>query len=151
MAGILKKIKDSGNIDKNTINIVILSEGYTAAQQDQFFSDAQNRLNYFFGDPVFNAIQYKYNAYAIFLASTDAGVKHPHTAKDCPPLSNQPIANPTNYFGSTFDSHGIHRAVDIPNQLLVYQEIKNALPGFNMQPNYVPYVLCNSPYYAGFD
>ena len=94
---------------QNRINIVFMGDGYTASEQSQFVSDATSITQYIMSTPPFDAYKNFINVYAIQVPSEESGAKHPHTASDCPALASQPIANPNNYFGSTFDSAGTHR------------------------------------------
>jgi hypothetical protein len=87
----------------NRINIVFLSEGYTASQLGQFTNDAKTILNYILSTPPFDAYQNYFNGYAISVASVDSGADHP--------LSG--IYRNT-YFNSTYDSYGIERLLTIP-------------------------------------
>jgi IgA Peptidase M64 len=87
----------------NCINIVFLSEGYTAAQLDQFTNDAKALLNYMQSGPPFDAYRNYFNGYAISVASAESGADHP--------LSG--IFRDT-YFNSSFYSYGIERLLTIP-------------------------------------
>src|SRR5579862_1875704 len=61
----------------NCINIVFLSEAYTAAQLGQFTNDAKAFLNYLQSAPPFDAYQNYFNGYAISVASAESGADHP--------------------------------------------------------------------------
>jgi hypothetical protein len=85
------------------INIIFLSEGYTAAQLNQFTNDAKAILNYMQSGPPFDAYRNYFNGYAISVASAESGADHPLSA----------IYRNT-YFNSTFYSYGIERLLTIP-------------------------------------
>jgi hypothetical protein len=85
------------------INIVFLSEGYTAAQLNQFTNDARALLNYLQSGPPFDAYRNYFNGYAISVASAESGADHP--------LSG---INRNTYFNSTYYSYGIERLLTIP-------------------------------------
>lgn len=87
----------------NCINIVFLSEGYTAAQLSQFTNDARTLLNYMQSGPPFDAYRNYFNGYAVSVASAESGADHP--------LSG--IYRNT-YFNSSFYSYGIERLLTIP-------------------------------------
>lgn len=87
----------------NCINMVLLSEGYTAAQLNQFTNDASALLNYLQSWPPFDVYRNYFNGYAISVASAESGADHP--------LSG---INRNTYFNSTFDSYGIERLLTIP-------------------------------------
>lgn len=93
----------SNGLPANCINIVILSEGYTAAQLNQFTNDATLLLNYLQSWPPFDAYRNYFNGYAISVASAESGADHP--------LSG--IIRDT-YFNSTYYSYTIERLLTIP-------------------------------------
>ncbi|MFN8343421.1 MAG: M64 family metallopeptidase [Spirosomataceae bacterium] len=100
-------IVNNGDPDK-LINIVILGDGYTASQQDQFKTNAQNITDYLFSVSPFKEYKNYFNVYIIQVPSAQSGAKHPANATDvAEPVI--PVANPDNYFGSTFDYFNIHR------------------------------------------
>src|ERR1017187_571968 len=103
-----------GNI-KNRINIVFVADGYTASQQARFINDVNYITNSMFTTVPYNQYKSFFNVFAIHVISIDSGAKHPHSAADCPPLTYQPITNPNNYLGSTFDYSGIHRFLMVTN------------------------------------
>ncbi|MDW8382821.1 MAG: M64 family metallopeptidase [Verrucomicrobiota bacterium] len=63
----------------NRINLLILSEGYTAVQLGQFLRDATNLIQTFFGAEPYQAYRRHFNAYAISVASAQSGSDHPTT------------------------------------------------------------------------
>lgn len=87
----------------NCINIVFLSEGYTAAQLNQFTNDANLLLNYLQAWPPFDAYRNYFNGYAISVASAESGADHPLDG----------IYRNT-YFNSTYYSYSIERLLTIP-------------------------------------
>ncbi|HXR47243.1 MAG TPA: M64 family metallopeptidase [Candidatus Limnocylindrales bacterium] len=127
----------------NCINIVFLSEGYTAAQLGQFTNDAKVFLNYLQSEPPFDAYQNYFNGYAISVASVESGADHP--------LSG--IYRNT-YFNSTFYSYGIERLLTIPPNNLdgnyadgagkVYALLQTLMPEYDLVS-----VIVNDPEYGG--
>ena len=85
------------------LNIVFLSEGYTAGQLNQFTNDARAVLNNLLATAPFNAYPAYFNAYAIAVASNESGSDHPSRSQFR-----------DTYFNSTYDSYGIARLVTIP-------------------------------------
>jgi len=63
----------------NRVNMVVLAEGYTAAQQGQFLRDATNLMANFFAAEPYSAYRGHFNAYALFVASAESGSDHPTT------------------------------------------------------------------------
>lgn len=93
------------------INFVFMGDGYTASQQSNYITAVQNIKDSIFSKVPFSNYKNYFNVFAIKVVSQESGVKHPHTASDCPPLSSFPIADPNDYFGTSFDNSGIHRLV----------------------------------------
>jgi len=87
----------------NRINLVFLAEGYTAGQTAKFTNDARAVLQQLTTTPPFNEYSNYFNAFAVFVASVQAGSDHPASG----------IFRDT-YFNSTYDSYGIQRLVTIP-------------------------------------
>ena len=82
----------------NRMNIVFLSEGYTASQSNLFLADCTNAFHSFFGGGDYTGeepfVEYSnyFNAYAVFVASTNSGSDHPQYGQ----------TNNT-YFNSSYD------------------------------------------------
>jgi len=87
----------------NQINLVVLAEGYTAAQASQFLADAGQMVGDLLGAEPFASYRGAFNAFAIMVASTESGSDHP----------SQGVFKNT-YFNSTFDSYGISEYLTIP-------------------------------------
>jgi len=127
----------------NCINIVFLSEGYTAAQLGQFTNDAKAFLNGLQAEPPFDAYQNYFNGYAISVASAESGADHP--------LSG--IYRNT-YFNSSFYSYGLERLLTIPPNNLdgnyadgagkVYALLQTLMPEYDLVA-----VVVNDPEYGG--
>ncbi|HEV2438423.1 MAG TPA: M64 family metallopeptidase [Verrucomicrobiae bacterium] len=127
----------------NCINIVFLSEGYTAAQLDQFTNDAKALLNYMQSGPPFDAYRNYFNGYAISVASAESGADHP--------LSG--IYRDT-YFNSSFYSYYIERLLTIPPNNLdedyadgagkVYALLQALMPEYDLVT-----MIVNDPEYGG--
>lgn len=124
------------------INFVILGDGYTAKEQDKFEKDANNFKNYFFNQSPYIFYKNYFNVFIIKVPSPESGVKHPHTANDCP--DSIPASNPNNYFGSTFDRSGIHRLVAFTNTAALGRILAKNFPGYDQVV-----VIANSNNYGG--
>jgi hypothetical protein len=85
------------------LNLVVLSEGYTASEETQFVQNATTFLESFFVVEPFAEYRQYFNAQAIFVASSQQGSDHP--------LSG--VWRNT-YFNSSYDSYGAAQIVTIP-------------------------------------
>ena len=134
----------NGDVNKY-INIIIMGDGYTSAQQNNFITDANNLSNYLLTQtPWINYSNY-FNVFAIKVVSSQSGAKHPNTASDCNTASpSVPVSNPTTYFESTFDFYGIHRLVTQQNTSNVAGVLASNFPNYDQV-----FILVNSPYYGG--
>lgn len=124
------------------INMVVLGDGFTAAQQTNFIADATTLVNYIFSKAPFAQYRNYFNVYAIKVISLESGVKHPGTATDV----TEPVfavSNPNNFLGTTFDV-GVHRCVYSNNTNTVTSVLASNIPDFD-----VAFVLGNSPEYGG--
>jgi hypothetical protein len=124
------------------INFVILGDGYTAPEQDKFHSDAIKFQDYFFSQSPMAFYKNYFNVFIIKVISPESGVKHPHTALDCP--DSIPFSNPNNYFGTSFDRAGIHRLVGLENTSPVGKVLAYNFPQYDQVV-----VIANSNYYGG--
>lgn len=134
-------IIENGPRDKR-INMVVLGDGFTTAQQGNFIADATTLVNYIFNKSPFNQYKNYFNVYAVKVISAESGVKHPGTATDVTePVF--PVSNPNNFLGTTFDV-GVHRCVYSNNTNLVTNVLASNVPDFD-----IAFVLGNSPEYGG--
>jgi hypothetical protein len=86
------------------MNLVYLSEGYTAGQLPQFLVDATNTMNTLLTIPPWSSYSNYFNVFAISVASAQSGSDH-----------YTPTTNLVDtYFNSTFDSFGAQRLLTIP-------------------------------------
>lgn len=134
-------IHQSGTLESR-INLVILSDGYTEGELDQFILDATS-----FSDALFTETPYKeyknyFNIFAVKVPSAQSGASHPGTATDVTEPQH-PVSQVDNYFGSTFDAYSIHRLL-VSNSSKVTTTLANNFPLYDMA-----LVLVNSPYYGG--
>ncbi|MCS3530736.1 M64 family metallopeptidase [Chryseobacterium sp. JUb7] len=131
----------NGSNDKR-LNIAVLGDGFTTAQQDAFINSAQSTINYLFTKSPYTEYKNYFNAYAVKVVSTDSGVKHPGTATDVTePVI--PVSNPNNYLGSSFD-FGVHRCIYSNSTNKVAQVLAANVPDYDLT-----YILGNSTEYGG--
>lgn len=128
----------------NRVNLVYLSDGYTAAEITNYIGNATAINNALFLQTPFAQYKNFFNVYAIKVPSAQSGAVHPGTASDEGSSGGQPVANPTIYFNSTFDYFSIHRLLVPQNAGLVYSVLASNLPDFDQA-----FIIVNSPYYGG--
>lgn len=92
----METIVSNGSPDK-MVNLIIMGDGYTAAEQEKFMQDAQKNIQGMFTQEPWKSRAQLINVYAIKVISNVSG------AADRP---SQPIDN---YFGSSFNTSGIER------------------------------------------
>ena len=138
----VETIVNNGDNDSR-INIVILGDGYRASELSKFEVDAEKFSNYLFTQAPFKEYRNYFNVHVIKVPSNESGANHPGTATDVSEPSH-PVRTVDNYFGSSFDTAGIHRLLTIND----FSRMNSVL--FNNFPNYDQvFVLVNSPYYGG--
>ena len=137
-------IQYNGDINK-CLNIVIMGDGYTALEQASFITTATNLTNQlFFKSPWYNYQNY-FNVFAIKVISNESGAKHPNTASDCnTAFPAVPVADPDNYFGSSFDVAGIHRLIVAENETNINNVLAANFPSYD-----AVVIIANTPYYGG--
>ena len=128
----------------NRINLVYVGDGYQLAQQNTFITHANTINNALFSQAPFQQYNKYFNCFAIKVPSVDAGAKHPGNASDEASSGGQPIANPNNYFQSTFDFASIHRLLVPGNTSAVNSVFASNLPDYDQG-----FVIVNSPFYGG--
>ena len=101
--GTLNQILDNGPVDKR-LNIVILAEGYSALEAEDFDADAADMMDFLLNSTVpFSEYSTYFNVFTIYVESLQSGSDHPFSS----------IYRET-YFNSTYDSYGIQRLITIP-------------------------------------
>ncbi len=134
----------NGDEDK-CINIVILGDGFTVDEQEDFIVNAQNLSTYLFTQAPWQNYQNYFNVFAIRVVSLESGATHANTATDCTSASPLvPVAFPNTFFNCRFDQFNIHR-------LIVPQNLSNLIGVLATNfPNYDQVlVISNTPYYGG--
>ena len=123
----------------NRIMLAYLSDGYTTSELNTFVTDVQGINTGLFAQSPFKEYQYFFNAYSIKVPSVAPGAIHPANASDESSSGGQPIANPSNYFKSTFDYGSIHRLLVPTNysglsNILAANIPGSRLPGMTAHP-----------------
>jgi hypothetical protein len=77
----VRTIVSSGQI-ANRINLTIVGDGYTAAEKDRFFADAQSTANKLFGLDTFQSYLPLFNVHAVFVPSNQSGLTDGDNKKD---------------------------------------------------------------------
>ncbi len=127
----------------NRINMVVLGDGFTAAQQSDFITNATSLVNYIFTKQPYAQYKDYFNVYAIKVISEETGVKHPGTAGDVTePVI--PVSNPNNFLGSSFDIGGTHRCLYSNSTNKVTNVLASNVPDFD-----IAFILGNSTEYGG--
>lgn len=129
--------------NNNRINIAVLGDGFTTAQQSNFQTAATNAVNYILNKSPYAEYRNYFNAYAVQVISAESGAKHPGTATDVtePQI---PVANPNNYFGSSFDTSGVHRLLYSFSSNAINQVLAANVPDYD-----IALILVNSTEYGG--
>ena len=137
-------LKYSGDINK-CINIVLMGDGYTASEQNSFITTATNLTDELFFKSPWYSYQNYFNVFAIKVISNESGAKHPNTASDCnSAFPTVPVADPDNYFGSTFDFLDIHRLIFATNTVHISDVLAANFPNYD-----AVVIIANTPYYGG--
>jgi hypothetical protein len=131
----LQQILPNGPTNKR-INIVFLSEGYTADQLDQFSIDAERYLNHLLVTSPFDEYSSYFNAFTISVASAESGSDHP----------KQNDYRDT-YFNTSYGTD-TERLMSIPYGASGREKINSLLSQF--LPDYeLPILLVNDAEYGG--
>ncbi|MGY0391793.1 M64 family metallopeptidase [Bizionia sp. KMM 8389] len=138
----VETIKNTGDNDKR-INLVILGDGYTAGEMELFRSDAIHFSDTFFSQSPYTEYTNYFNVHIVKVISNESGASHPGTANDENTVS-VPVSDIDNYFGSSYDSYGVHRLLFSSNYPLITNVLAANFPEYDQA-----LVLVNSPYYGG--
>ncbi|MDC1391773.1 M64 family metallo-endopeptidase [Flavobacteriaceae bacterium] len=140
------EIERNGTLD-SSINYVIMGDGFTENEQDLFLESARKITEYIFNKPPYLNYRSFFNIYAIKVISNESGANHPGTGEvDTEDyLSNtHPVKEVDNYFGSSFDTAGIHRLLNPVNSSRIYEVLTTNLPAYDQV-----IMIVNTPFYGG--
>jgi hypothetical protein len=101
----VKTILNNGPVT-NRYDVVILGDGYQAAEQAKFDADCLASINYLFGRPSYGAYKEFFNVHTVFRASVDSGADEPDKS---PPIVKNTV------YDSTFNYGGTPRCLYIKN------------------------------------
>jgi len=119
----------NGPINKR-INLVIMGDGYTAAQMPQFITNATTLSNYLLNATPFFAYKKYFNVFAIQCPSPQSGVSHPGNATDVTEPAS-PVVSVTNNFNTKFDCYGTHRSIYSMNGPAVFAVAAAGFPAYD--------------------
>jgi hypothetical protein len=105
----------------NRVDFLIMGDGYTAAQSEQFNTDATTVASQFFSISPFAEYKNYFNIHTLFTASSQSGADHPLYNSQCAPgdlnccsdpsMSSDPLQGQmvNTAFDARFCANGIHR------------------------------------------
>src|SRR5690606_21743147 len=117
-------------------NVVLLAEGFTAAQQGDFDNACAAFLTAFTGTPPFDELAPAINVFRVNVSSTDSGADDPTSAGGTG-------ASVRTYFDATFGGNGIRRLL-LVNSTTALQVAADEVPEFS-----TVLVVANSTIYRG--
>ena len=126
----------------NRINVLILGDGFTAAEMPKFVTEANNFMNYFLSYAPYNKYKDYFNFYAIKTPSNESGATNLGKSPDAYP--NQPIETKDTYYGCAFGTNNIHRLVYPTKPSNVANVIAN-----NFASSDLTIIISNTPWYGG--
>jgi len=124
--------------DAERLNLVIIAEGFTLAEQDAFNNYAQQLVNSLFAFAPFDSFNAAMNVWRLNVASNQAG------ADENPPCDPEGVGVFVDtYFDASFCNSGIERLL-LVNQGLTIITLNNHVPSWDYA-----LVIVNSPIYGG--
>jgi hypothetical protein len=117
-------------------NVVMLADGFTSDQQNDFDSACTNFVNIFLATPPFDELAPVINVFRVNVTSTDSGA-------DDPAFTGGTGATARTYFDSTFGTNGIRRLLTC-NVSTALQVAAEQIPEFS-----TVLLVVNSPVYGG--
>jgi hypothetical protein len=127
----------SGSAPRNrAFNVVLLAEGFTAAQQNDFNNACTAFVNAFLATAPFDELRSAINVFRVNVSSTDSGADDPASAGGTG-------ATVRTYFDATFGGNGIRRLL-LCNQTTALQVAAAQVPEFT-----AVLVVVNSTIYGG--
>ena len=135
-----QKIVDHG-ADSLRYNVVVLGDGYRAADMAQYHADVQAFVDAFRQTEPFGDLWCGINVHRVDVTSTDSGADDPFTCGDGSAGSG---ATPRTYFDATFCSGGAIR------RLLTCDSVRARGVAHSQVPaTHLTLVIVNSPLYGG--
>jgi hypothetical protein len=93
----------------NRLDLLVVAEGYTSAQQAQFVTDATNLMERFFSISPYSDFRHLTNVRWLFVPSNQSGADKPA----CPETPGSPVVAVDTAFDATFCSSGLRRMVTV--------------------------------------
>lgn len=135
-----RQIVDNGS-RKLRYNIVLVSDGYTAAEMPAFRAQCESFARKLFWTAPFSSLRCTFNVFALEVSSTQSGIDDPATCGDRTMGSG---AMPATYFDSTMCGGGsVRRSITLDAGL-----VKNRVAGFLPEAHSI-LVLVNSTLHGG--
>lgn len=131
--GASRKLIDHG-ANNRRFNLVVMGDGYQAAQLAQFTTDAQRTITTFLSTPPFDVVRTAINAWTVDVTSTESGADIPC---DTPPTARR------TYFDAAYCLNGLRRLIGVnyATATTVARSVINV--------NQSGLVLVNHPEYGG--
>jgi hypothetical protein len=134
---VLGSTQISGSAPRNrAFNVVLLAEGFTAAQQSEFDNACTAFVNAFLGAPPFDELRSAINVFRVNVSSTDSGA-------DDPAVDGGAGSTARTYFDATFGANNIRRLL-VCNPTTALQVAAAQVPEFS-----AVIVVVNSTIYGG--
>lgn len=127
----IETIRYKGSPDK-MVNLVIMGDGYTASQQDDFIRDARNNVEGLFEQEPWKSKADLFNVFAIQVVSNIQGA------------ANSPSQPIDNFFGSSFNTSGIERLLYPTRINRVVSVLSNNIPFYD-----IGIIMVNDTRYGG--
>ena len=135
-----RQLMDNGS-QKLRYNIVLVSDGYTAAEIPLFQAQCKSFLRKLFWTTPFSSLRCTFNVFALEVSSTQSGIDDPAACGDITIGSG---ARPATYFDSTMCGRGrVRRVVSLDTGL-----VRNQVAGFLPEAHSI-LVLVNSSLSGG--
>jgi hypothetical protein len=130
------RIVDNGPPSQR-FNIVIMGDGYQAAQMNQYANDVQQFVNAMFVTPPFDELRRAINVYRVDVTSTDSGADDPTTCGGSG-------ATARTYFDATFCGDGQNQRLLVVNNTTALNTAGAQVPQFH-----TVLVVVNAAVYGG--
>ncbi len=114
-AGDCQPLLENGSLAA-AIDLVIVGDGYTAAEKDKFFQDAKNVAEGLFASETYGTYAPVFNAWALYKESGQSGADHPSAGKFVDTA-----------FGASYDTSGIDYLLAVTDGK-VLSEVNNRFP-----------------------
>ncbi|MFN0087487.1 MAG: M64 family metallopeptidase [Blastocatellia bacterium] len=119
----------------NRVDLVILAEGYTSAEQSKFAMDVQQLLPFIFGQEAYLEYRNYFNVFRIDMVSNQSGADHPER--------NPPVFRDT-AFDATYNCQGIQRLICVNTT-----KVNAAMASLSPNQRDMLLVLVNDTEYGG--